>query len=108
MLGMVAGEARSWEFTFPQDWHVDLWRGQTATADIKLVELFSYILPEVRWLLCHGVLGMLYVCIHALWALGRLHILCVLLCWLDLWRGQTATADVKLVELFSYILPEVR
>eukprot|EP00882_Tetradesmus_deserticola_P004536 GHRQ01004782.1.p1 GENE.GHRQ01004782.1~~GHRQ01004782.1.p1 ORF type:complete len:518 (+),score=256.13 GHRQ01004782.1:105-1658(+) len=46
MLGMLPGEARSWEFVFPQDWHVDLWRGQTAIADIKLVELFSYILPE--------------------------------------------------------------
>ncbi|WIA15544.1 hypothetical protein OEZ85_002177 [Tetradesmus obliquus] len=46
MLGMLPGEQRSWEFVFPQDWHVDLWRGQTAVADIKLEELFSYILPE--------------------------------------------------------------
>lgn len=47
MLGMLPGEQRSWEFVFPEDWHVDLWRGQTAVATIKLVELFSYILPEV-------------------------------------------------------------
>jgi len=48
MLGMLPGEERVWEFDFPADWHVELWRGQTATAKIKLLELFSYILPEVR------------------------------------------------------------
>ena len=48
MLGMVPGEERSWDFVFPSDWHVELWRGQTATANIKLIELFSYLLPEVR------------------------------------------------------------
>lgn len=47
MLGMVPGEERTWEFVFPDDWHVDLWRGQTAVAKVKVVELFSYILPEV-------------------------------------------------------------
>jgi FKBP-type peptidyl-prolyl cis-trans isomerase (trigger factor) len=47
MLGMLPGEERVWDFEFPADWHVELWRGQTATAKIKLVELFSYILPEV-------------------------------------------------------------
>jgi hypothetical protein len=51
MLGMVAGEERTWDFVFPDDWHVDLWRGQTATAKIQLIELFSYLLPEVRELL---------------------------------------------------------
>eukprot|EP00879_Flechtneria_rotunda_P032257 GHRR01035433.1.p1 GENE.GHRR01035433.1~~GHRR01035433.1.p1 ORF type:complete len:363 (+),score=127.96 GHRR01035433.1:198-1286(+) len=45
MLGMVPGEERTWDFVFPPDWHVELWRGQTATARIKLVELFSYITP---------------------------------------------------------------
>jgi hypothetical protein len=24
LLGMLPGEARSWESVFPQDWHVDL------------------------------------------------------------------------------------
>lgn len=48
MLGMVPGEERTWDFVFPSDWHVELWRGQTATANIKLQELFSYLLPEVR------------------------------------------------------------
>eukprot|EP00878_Enallax_costatus_P021398 GHUV01022648.1.p1 GENE.GHUV01022648.1~~GHUV01022648.1.p1 ORF type:complete len:386 (+),score=99.70 GHUV01022648.1:352-1509(+) len=46
MLGMSPGEERSWEFVFPDDWHVDLWHGQTAVAKVKLGELFSYILPE--------------------------------------------------------------
>lgn len=46
MLGMNAGEERSWEFVFPPDWHVELWRGQAATATIKLQELFTYIMPE--------------------------------------------------------------
>jgi FKBP-type peptidyl-prolyl cis-trans isomerase (trigger factor) len=48
MLGMIAGEERTWDFVFPADWHVELWRGQTATAKIKVQELFSYLLPEVR------------------------------------------------------------
>lgn len=45
---MIAGEERTWDFVFPADWHVELWRGQTATAKIKVQELFSYLLPEVR------------------------------------------------------------
>lgn len=47
MLGMVPGEERCWQFVFPDDWHVELWRGQAATATIKLLELFTYILPQV-------------------------------------------------------------
>lgn len=48
MLGMRAGEERAWEFVFPEDWHVELWRGQVAKASVKLRELFEWDLPEVR------------------------------------------------------------
>lgn len=47
MTGMVAGEERDWEFVFPADWHVELWRGQKARAHVKLRELFEWELPEV-------------------------------------------------------------
>lgn len=46
MLGMAPGEERTWDFVFPPDWHVELWRGQTATATVKLQELFDYVMPE--------------------------------------------------------------
>ena len=49
MIGMNVGEQRQWEFTFPEDWNVELWRGQKAVANVTLVELFSYILPEVGY-----------------------------------------------------------
>lgn len=52
MLGMVPGEERTWDFVFAPDWHVELWRGQSATAKIKLLELFSYLMPEVCVALC--------------------------------------------------------
>jgi FKBP-type peptidyl-prolyl cis-trans isomerase (trigger factor) len=55
MLGMNVGEKRQWEFTFPQDWNVELWRGQLAVAHVTLVELFSYILPEVRFRAAQGL-----------------------------------------------------
>jgi len=48
MMGMTAGEERTWEFTFADDWHVELWRGQRAVAKVKMQELFTYIMPEVR------------------------------------------------------------
>lgn len=47
MLGMTPGDERSWEFVFADDWHIELWRGETAVADIKMQELFSWVLPEV-------------------------------------------------------------
>jgi hypothetical protein len=47
-LGALPGETRTWEFTFPPDYPVELWRGETAVATVKVIELFSYILPEVR------------------------------------------------------------
>ncbi|KAI8469557.1 MAG: hypothetical protein J3K34DRAFT_277210 [Monoraphidium minutum] len=46
MVGMVPGEERTWEFSFPGDWHVELWRGQRAAAAVKLRELFKWALPE--------------------------------------------------------------
>jgi FKBP-type peptidyl-prolyl cis-trans isomerase (trigger factor) len=46
MHGMAPGDARKWDFNFPDDWHVELWRGQRATADVKLRELFEWDLPE--------------------------------------------------------------
>lgn len=42
MVGMATGEERSWAFTFPADWHVELWRGQAATATVKVRELFEW------------------------------------------------------------------
>ncbi|GBG00567.1 hypothetical protein Rsub_13295 [Raphidocelis subcapitata] len=46
MAGMEVGEERRWEFSFPGDWHVELWRGQRAEAVVKLRELFEWDLPE--------------------------------------------------------------
>lgn len=43
--GADAGEERSWEFGFPSDWHVELWRGQRARATVKVLELFEWDLP---------------------------------------------------------------
>jgi hypothetical protein len=65
MLGMTPGEERTWEFVFPQDWHVELWRGQAAQAKIQLKELFSYILPEVRACVHACVRACVHACIRA-------------------------------------------
>lgn len=43
--GAAAGEERSWEFEFPADWHVELWRGLRARATVKVLELFEWDLP---------------------------------------------------------------
>lgn len=43
--GAGAGEERSWVFSFPDDWHVELWRGQQAKATVKVLELFEWDLP---------------------------------------------------------------
>jgi trigger factor len=45
MLGAQAGEERAWEFGFPADWHVELWRGQRAKATVRVLELFEWDLP---------------------------------------------------------------
>ena len=44
---MTPGQQRSWAFTFPADWHVEAWRGQQATADVTVHELFEWDLPQV-------------------------------------------------------------
>jgi FKBP-type peptidyl-prolyl cis-trans isomerase (trigger factor) len=45
LAGATSGEERSWEFAFPPDWHVELWRGQRARATVKVLELFEWDLP---------------------------------------------------------------
>lgn len=46
MAGMQAGEERTFEFDFPLDWHVEPWRGERASATLKVRELFEWDLPQ--------------------------------------------------------------
>jgi trigger factor len=46
LLGAGAGEERVWEFEFPSDWHVELWRGQRAKSTVRVLELFEWDLPD--------------------------------------------------------------
>jgi trigger factor len=43
--GCSSGEERTWVFAFPDDWHVELWRGLKAKATVKVLELFEWDLP---------------------------------------------------------------
>ena len=47
-MGMKPGETRTFDLTFPADWHVESLRGMRAEATIKAHELFSWVLPEAR------------------------------------------------------------
>jgi len=46
MVGMKPGESRTFDVTFPADWHAELLRGLRAEAAIKVHELFRWELPE--------------------------------------------------------------
>lgn len=44
--GVTANEVRKFDITFPDDWHDEQLRGDTAIATIKVHELFQWVLPE--------------------------------------------------------------
>ena len=47
MLGMTAGESRTFTVVFPEDHEVLLWQGMSVLATVKLHELLYWVLPEV-------------------------------------------------------------
>eukprot|EP00798_Chlamydomonas_sp_ICE-L_P019022 gene19022-25614_t len=48
MLGMTVGEKRTFPITFPDDYKVELWKGQTYDATVELNEIFSWVMPELN------------------------------------------------------------
>lgn len=46
MLGMAVGDERTVPISFPEDYSVELWRGTSADAMVKVHELFYWVLPE--------------------------------------------------------------
>jgi hypothetical protein len=42
MYGMTPGEERTFSFTFPEEYNVELWAGSEAQATMKVQELFRW------------------------------------------------------------------
>ena len=48
MEGMLAGDERKFSIIFPLDYNVELWRGLEADVAVKIHEVFTWALPEVK------------------------------------------------------------
>lgn len=46
ILGAAVGEERQFDFTFPTDYNVALWQNMAAEAQVKVHEVFEWVLPE--------------------------------------------------------------